>query len=279
MKKPGAPEPLYLAARRVLLDALEALGNQRKAIIVVGAQAIYLHVGEADLAIEPFTTDADIVIDPGKLNPDPHLDTTMKSAGFKPGVQPGEWLATTTADGSKVNISVDLMVPDSIGGVGRRGARLGVHGDKTARKARGLEAALTDHLIMEIASLEAGDARTYSVPVASPSALLVAKLFKIGERADTPSRSSNKDGLDVFRLLRGVSTEELAQGMSRSLKDKFSHDVSQQAMVYLQDLFANKNGMGLQLAIDAAAGLMSEDEVRESCAFLAQSLLQSLNKQ
>ena len=53
---PGAinPDPEYIAARRVLLDALEALGENRKALVLVGAQAIYLHVGEGDLAVAPY---------------------------------------------------------------------------------------------------------------------------------------------------------------------------------------------------------------------------------
>ena len=52
---PGAkaPEPEYVAARRVLLDAYEALGTHRKAVVLVGAQAIHLHVGEGDLAVTP----------------------------------------------------------------------------------------------------------------------------------------------------------------------------------------------------------------------------------
>ena len=40
---PGAPDPVYVLARRVLLDALQALGEQRSAVVLVGAQAIYLH--------------------------------------------------------------------------------------------------------------------------------------------------------------------------------------------------------------------------------------------
>ena len=55
---PGAPDPLYVLARRILLDTLEALENQRQALVLVGAQAIYLHTGEADLAVAPYTTDA-----------------------------------------------------------------------------------------------------------------------------------------------------------------------------------------------------------------------------
>ena len=38
----GSPDPEYVAARRVLLDAFEALGAHRKSVVLVGAQAIYL---------------------------------------------------------------------------------------------------------------------------------------------------------------------------------------------------------------------------------------------
>ena len=50
---PGEPDPLYVRAREVLLDALEALGPHRGSIILVGAQAIYLHTGEAASGLSP----------------------------------------------------------------------------------------------------------------------------------------------------------------------------------------------------------------------------------
>lgn len=43
---PGAPDPLYVNAREVLLDALEALGAHRASLILVGAQAIYFQLAE-----------------------------------------------------------------------------------------------------------------------------------------------------------------------------------------------------------------------------------------
>lgn len=46
---PGERDPEYVDARRILLDALEALGSHRKAVVLVGAQAIYLRVGEGEL--------------------------------------------------------------------------------------------------------------------------------------------------------------------------------------------------------------------------------------
>ena len=79
---PGAPDPLYVLARTVLLDALEALGQQRDAVVLVGAQAIYLHTGEIDLAVPEYTTDADVVIDPALLQPRPEIEQTLTSTKF-----------------------------------------------------------------------------------------------------------------------------------------------------------------------------------------------------
>jgi hypothetical protein len=49
-------------------------------------------------------------------------------------------------DGEELLIPIDLIVPEGAAtGGGRRGARLGLHGNRAARRAVGLEAALVDH--------------------------------------------------------------------------------------------------------------------------------------
>jgi hypothetical protein len=77
-------DELFVLARRVLLDALDALGPHRDAIVLVGAQAVYLRVGEADLAVAPFTTDGDLAIDPTILAEIPPLERALMDAGFLP---------------------------------------------------------------------------------------------------------------------------------------------------------------------------------------------------
>jgi hypothetical protein len=54
----------YVAARRVLLDALTVLAPHGDAIILAGAQAVYVRTGAADLAVAPYTTDGDLVLNP-----------------------------------------------------------------------------------------------------------------------------------------------------------------------------------------------------------------------
>lgn len=105
--EPTPIDPRYIAARRVLLDALTALAPHAEAVIVAGAQAIYLRTGGGDVAtaVAPFTTDGDLALDPGRLQDDPELEALMSHAGFEllarggGHVEPGIWIATTTGLG------------------------------------------------------------------------------------------------------------------------------------------------------------------------------------
>jgi len=129
MPERPAPDPLYVAARRVLLDGLEALGQQRQAAILVGAHAVYLRAGDGDLATTPHTTDADLALDPTLLGGDPLLNEALRAAGFWPktgtgGPVVGSWVSEQLVGERTVNIDLDLLVPEAVSGEGTRAARL-----------------------------------------------------------------------------------------------------------------------------------------------------------
>jgi hypothetical protein len=274
---PGAPDPEYVLARKVLLDALEGLGEQRGAVVIVGAQAIYLYTGDAELAVAPYTTDGDVVIDPSRLRNDPKLAEALNGAGFSADTQHvGTWIMRRPLEGRPVEVKMDLMVPEAVGGPGRRGARLGIHGNRTARKARGLEATLVDQQQRTIHALEDEDDRAFEVAVAGPAALLVAKLHKIAERVDTPGRREDKDALDILRLLQAVPTEVIADGVRALLEEEISAEVTEEALSFLRDLFSEPSRPGCQMAARAAVPLEPEDTIATSCAFLTQDLLQAI---
>jgi len=54
---------LVIAARSALLAALHALRPYRGAVIVIGAQATYLHPGAVQVAIAEATKDSDLALD------------------------------------------------------------------------------------------------------------------------------------------------------------------------------------------------------------------------
>lgn len=156
MNAPGDAE-LLIAARAALLDALDALSEHRGALILVGAQAVYLRTGAALVALAEATKDSDLAIDPRELKDDPRLEEAMSRAGFHRDLlhpQPGGWLSP---DG----IPVDLMVPETLaGGSGRRSARIPPHSRHATRRTPGLEAAIVDHSPLTITALDPADARS-----------------------------------------------------------------------------------------------------------------------
>ncbi len=107
-------------ARTGLLDALGALESHLDALVIIGAQAVYLHTGATEIALAELTTDGDVAIDPDLLSSDPLVEEAMRAAGFAPDPRPsaiGSWI-------SPRGVPVDLMVPDAVAGAGRRGVRV-----------------------------------------------------------------------------------------------------------------------------------------------------------
>ena len=320
----SAPE--YVAARRVLIDALVALRPHLDAMIVIGAQAVYLRtvdriphyqpftpilharslsrwitvgVGPADLGgtvsngpvgpgvlrltrrmeggsagIMPsiwawggwcvgkhegsgFTTDADLVVDPGLLGETPLLGDVMLAAGFTSTNEPGIWVRRIKHpdfhDG--IAVPVDLIVPARIAPkAGRRGARLpGGHGNRAARKTPGVEGALVDHSPCLVPALDPGDGRGLVVNVAGAAALVVAKAHKLGERLATPSRLVAKDAGDLYRLFEATAMTEMAATTRRLLADERSAATTMQALDYLIRLFGTPRSPGVELAAGALA--------------------------
>ncbi len=94
MNPPGASDDLLVQARSVLLDALIALEAHRDSVVVIGAQAIYLHTGSAQVAVAEATKDSDLSIDLRTLGDDPLIEEAMSRAGFHHDPladQPGSW--------------------------------------------------------------------------------------------------------------------------------------------------------------------------------------------
>lgn len=245
----GEVDPLYVGARRTLLDALAALQPHLDAIVLVGAQAIYVHTGEADLTAEfrvaEYTTDADIVMQPEDLAGSPLVMEALATRGFTAETDPGRWISP---DG----FYLDLMIPEALAGPGKRGARLGVHGKRAARRAKGLEGALVDREKHLIRAFDPADERSQAIWVAGPAALLVGKTHKIAERTDAHDRVRDKDALDLLRLLRAVSTETLADGLRVLVNSDLAGAVTAEAQTQLAQLFATHESEGVAMAVRAA---------------------------
>lgn len=152
----------------------------------------------------------------------------------------------------------------------------GGHGNTAARKCAGVEGAVVDHDLLEIAALDHADTRRVPVNVAGPAALLVAKAHKLGERLDTPHRLVAKDAGDVYRLVEATPLAEMDRLMHVLRADARSADATSLAIDYLQKLFATPRSPGVRLAVAALAVAADEATVTTTITGYVQDLLQSL---
>jgi len=208
---------LMVAARNILLDALELLGEHLDGVTVVGAQAVYLRSSDIKLPVAPATSDADLVLNPSIVGHPPEISMLMEEADFKirDTNQPGLWSRMVEIEGIEVAMPVDLLVPEAFAGKGSRSASLPPHEKRTARRVPGLEAALLDRDLMDVPSLN-GQVRSVQAWIAGPAALLIAKAHKIRDRlAGNIDRLSDKDATDVVRLMMAHDPEDVLERWRR----------------------------------------------------------------
>lgn len=193
----------------------------------------------------------------------------MTTHGFKPGEDLGRWI-------SPDEIYVDLLVAEALAGPGTRGARLGVHGKRAARRAKGLEAALVDRQPMTIEALDAADARSVTMLVAGTGALLIAKLHKIADRTGTSDRVRDKDALDVLRILQATETVDLTRRLGELRADELSAAVTEEGITQLASLFGELDADGVEMAVRAAGVGVDSDTIAASMTTLVSDLLAEL---
>ena len=265
MDDPSTLRIEYIEARRVLLDALGALRPHLDAVVLIGAQAVYLRTAGRLPTYQPYTTDADIVLNPARLLDNPPLGRSMTDAGFVLTDEPGIWEARfeRLGFGDEIVVPVDLIVPEQVASkAGRRSARLpGEHGKNSARKSPGVEATLVDYGPVEIASFEPSDTRSVAVNVAGEAALLVAKLHKLGDRLEKPERLEAKDAGDVYRLFDAVSPDEMAARLMALLADERSASTTEAGIIFGERLLATPTGVGVRLGVNALRGVVPDPTV------------------
>ncbi len=276
--------PEHVAARRILLDALEALEPHKGAVVVAGAQAVYLRTGPNSLPVADLTTDGDLAIDPSLLPETPRLGELMEAAGFKlaepdGSPEPGIWAKRVEIDAAPADVPVDLIVPAEVAPPGgRRGARLPGHGKLATRKIPGLEAALVNNDVLEVSALDPDDRRTARPRVAGVAALLVAKTHKIDDRIEGERRDrlDDKDAADLVRLMQATPPAAVAATLGQLLENPIAGPSTRFAIRRFRELFGSRAGLGIEMAARSLRVAMPEERVRAICLAYTESLCDDL---
>jgi hypothetical protein len=105
--------------------------------------------------------------------------------------------------------------------------------------------------------------------------MIMAKTFKIQDRLGS-TRLSDKDALDVYRLLRGVPTDDLAARYRLILEDTIAGANGRASLGLLKGLFGDRRAQGVVMTIQASENLLDPEETATALVFLAQDLLDAL---
>jgi hypothetical protein len=268
------PAPEYVAARRTLLDALDALASHQPSLVLIGAQAVYLHTGSQGMIVPPMTTDADLALDTDLLGDHPEIAASMHDAGFQSG-QPGHWE-------NSQGVAVDLMVAphqSNRTSTTARAAHLDPHARSVARIGPGLALALSDNTWQTITALDSSDPCQREIRVAGPAALLVAKTIKIDDRLvdsghGNSKRVVDKDALDVLWLLQACPTAKLTAVLLSHVHSTAAHADIVRGLQILRDRATETNH---ELPVLAARASGDDPTVASSLVVLARELLVAMS--
>jgi hypothetical protein len=271
-------QQLYVVARRVLLDALVALQEHRDGVILIGAQAVYIHAADAHLGVAAYTSDGDLALDPVNLSQHPLIEAAMASAGFSLNLRndPGRWLKQQIVGSTPTNITVDLLVPESLSEGGRRSAKIPPHAPHAFLRVSGIEAAIVDNSVFTLTSLEPQtDSRTVEVRVAGVAALLLSKAIKIRQRLDEsatrPDRLQDKDASDVIALMMTSDVDKVTATFGELLRNARIREVARAGLGHFHQLFGASRTPGVEMAIRALSGIQEPSTITAlATAFTAQ---------
>ena len=266
-------------ARRALLDALEALEAHLETLILIGAQAVYLHTNHLNLPLAPATTDADIAFDTRVLSDSPELSALLRAKGYFEATSvngnPGHWV-------NKDGVPLDLFQPNTLSGrVGKgRTAKIDPHEDGVLRIGKGLDCVLVDNSVMTIVSFEESDKRVSEMKVAGPTAMLVAKVAKIADREFAgEKRWAYKDAHDVFRILKALETEPLADSFKKLLADPLCSREAEAGLAGFVRLFAeSQDATGNLMAAEAARRTDEAEQIQAEAWALAADLVDAIGE-
>ena len=128
------------AAKSVLIELMQILGEYREQMVLVGGWVPFFLFGSAHIG----STDIDMALDKDEITEDVYstIRKCLESRGYKEGKQPFIFLREVKVDeGEPVIVKIDFLAGE-YGGTGKNRRHQAVQPDLKARKARGCELAL-----------------------------------------------------------------------------------------------------------------------------------------
>ncbi len=270
-------------ARRLLLDAFDALEPLLPAVVLGGGQAVDLQVSAESLPILLSTRDGDLTIDVRALTRPASVGELLSRAGFELMGGPGHWARTTNRllnyFSRRWPVRIDVMVPEEPWPVAVAGPDPRAAGD--AAEMAPMVVTLLDDAPRSVPALDPNDRRRRTVRVAGLASLLLTKLHKFETRRlravarGRPfSTIPTKDILDVVRLLVAPGGD-IERNVCRIRLDARGAVIARESLSFLGEHFAREDGLGTRLAMEALAPSDRDDLALQACRRAAEICIRS----
>jgi hypothetical protein len=178
------------AARQVLIELMQILGEYRNQMVIVGGWVPYLLFGSEHIG----STDIDIALDKDLISNEAYrtIREHLEQRGYREGKQPFTFLRDIQLDHDrKVIVHIDFLASE-YGGTGKRHRTQRVQ-DMHPRKARGCELALQHHTqIVITGKMPDGSSNRVEVQLSHVVPFLVMKGMALYDRL------KEKDSWDVY---------------------------------------------------------------------------------
>lgn len=133
-----------------------------------------------------------------------------------------------------------------------------------------------DRTLEQITALDPGDDRRVEAKVAGTAALLVAKMHKIRDRVGDQNRLTDKDAVDVYRLMGSVAPADLVPDVRRLLEDPRAAEVTREATTALRELFGRRGAPGIVMGTRALERVVAAETVTATFTGFVSALLEEL---
>jgi hypothetical protein len=221
------------AARSVLVELMQILGEYREQMVLIGGWVPYFLYGSEHTG----STDIDIALDRELISEEVYrtIRAHLESRGYREGAQPYSFLRSTTVEGRGIVVQIDFLAGE-YGGTGKSHRTQSVQ-DIRARKARGCELALKHHSKLRVdGTMPNGSANSIEVQLSEVVPFLVMKGMALYDRM------KEKDAWDIWFCI--VHFEGGAQALAEEIQSLLPNKLIEEGLQKIRSKFSTFDSTG-----------------------------------
>ena len=223
------------AAKRILIELMQILGEYREQIVLVGGWVPFFLFGSGHVG----SMDIDIALNRDSITDDVYrtIRENLEARGYRQGKQPFIFLKDVNIDeGDPITVEIDFLAGE-YGGTGKAHRHQKIQDDLLARKTRGCDLALQYNTTIAVeGKMPDGSSNRVEVRMSNLVPFIVMKGMALYDRYE------EKDAWDIYFCIKHFSggVEKLTEQFGPVVTDK----IVQEGLAKIRSKFRTLDDMG-----------------------------------